>query len=467
MKKLNFIFIYGATFLLTLSSFTFSPFRILSLTLVSGYLALSEAAEPKRPSTKPTNSKLRPLRPSPRPTTALSVNGPSPGEIIEFSQQDGAGSEDLVQGTVLSSTAAEIKVEIEFPVYEKGMTSPGWKKETVTIPRSKGGKPSFRMVAEGEEFNPKLKADVERGEAAEAAKNQSALDTAAVAEVRAAFAKYGIVNDPAKACKQEYTEMRNANPSIQNVSAVSLGELKDSPSSATKDEIRCRVTTEHSRLRICANAVDDENGIKATHGSKYGYEIGDNFQGIRVDGKNQLWQVDFPGKTRGDLAFSIDTVDPDPNKASHNGFSNDFMIFPREKLPSISSKDNSATASWDMILPNGEKVCINKETGKTEAGPGCVLTQNSGGGLSMNYTGRGILVQVPGKNGLNLKGYPANGLQTAKEAIIMRNGRNCKVSPDKLWNNRKSLEGAPKFKFPKDEEFMTWVQGACPSLFTK
>jgi hypothetical protein len=211
---------------------------------------------------------------------------------------------------------------------------------------------------------------------------------------------------------------------------------KNTGNSSLGDQFRCHTTDSDPLLDVCADAMP---------GSRY--RLGNKVQGFRIyngtDRDKRHWEFKFPNQARQDMMFQIDDY---PYVA-------DLMMIPRTHSPSVVRSEPN---KMEVTLPNGEKITINRLTGKIVSGK----LQEYGDKIStkLSYEGEGYLIQVQGKEGLNLNGESASNLQTATKATITRRGKSCSVDPSELWPNRKNTKEFPQFKFPKDEEFMNWLR---------
>lgn len=206
--------------------------------------------------------------------------------------------------------------------------------------------------------------------------------------------------------------------------------------SSLGDQFRCHTTDSDPLLDVCADALV---------GSRY--RLGDKAQGFRIyngtDREKRHWEFKFPNQARQDMMFQIDDYP----------YISDLMIIPRTHSPSVIQLGNT---QMQVTLPNDDKIIINRATGKIASGD--IQENNNSRPPDLSYTGKGYLIKVQGKEGLSLNGVPAPSLQTATKAVITRNGKSCSVDPSELWPNRKSHNGFPKFKFPKDEDFEKWLK---------
>lgn len=124
------------------------------------------------------------------------------------------------------------------------------------------------------------------------------------------------------------------------------------------------------------------------------------------------------------------------------------MVFiPRSQVPSYSIKNSDL----EVTLANGEKILFDANSGKIKGGVLSSTSYKAGQFGEFKYSGKNIMIQARGTSGSS-----KSHMETAKTAQIVKDGKVCEVSFDKLWTRPKEA-AAPHFKFSNDEEFYQWL----------
>lgn len=139
------------------------------------------------------------------------------------------------------------------------------------------------------------------------------------------------------------------------------------------------------------------------------------------------------------------------NSKNRNSKATEIVFIPREQVPRL----KTVGANIEVTLANNEKLIFDKTTGKLSSG---VLKEiKSGKSSSYAYTGSGIMIQTTG-----VDGQAKSFMETAKKAIISKDGKTCELDYEKLWI-RPGEKTPAHFKFATDESFYKWLntQSGC------
>lgn len=156
----------------------------------------------------------------------------------------------------------------------------------------------------------------------------------------------------------------------------------------------------------------------------------------------RLWRFHFRGQARQDMGISIE----------EGKYGSEVVLFPRKDVPKVRVDGSDIV----VILPTGEEVRYDQATGKLKSG---VLSETGGKSspTKVSYSGSGVMVQVTGK-----ASGAATFMKSAGQAVISKKGKkDCVVSPNELWPNRKDDNEDNHFRFATDEGFDQWLKTKC------